>query len=69
MKMQIKKWVATALVMASACTVCAQETGQDHIKEIFSLAKKSAEEDFNIDFYGHYGRFNYLGFRLVADQQ
>ena len=54
MKTQIKKLVAVVLVMASACAVCAQETEQDHIKEIFSLAKKSAEEDFNIEFYGFF---------------
>ena len=31
-----------------------QEAAPDHIKEIFALAKKSAEEDFNVNFSGFF---------------
>ncbi len=31
-----------------------QATGSGHLEEIFALAKKSAEEDFNINFYGFF---------------
>ena len=51
---QIKKCVVAVLAVASVCFANAQETLPDHIKEIFALAKTSAEEDFNINFCGFF---------------
>ena len=50
----IKKCFVAVLAVASICFANARETSPDHIKEIFALAKKSADEDFNINFYGFF---------------
>lgn len=54
MRTQITKCVSALLVVTSACVVCAQEMASAHIKEIFALAKTSAEEDFNVNFCGFF---------------
>lgn len=67
MIMQIKKCVVAVLVVASFCFANAQETSSDNIEEIFALAKKSAEEDGNINFCGFFVGMSYYDALALGD--
>ena len=76
MRMQIKKCFMAVLAVAAVCGAFAQSSVRDsidiadsnnQIKKIFELAKRSAEEDFNVDFCGFFaGMSRYDAMDLAA---